>query len=89
MHPLGLHNVTGTGITCCAATTGEMRRLQREAGEREQHSPRSMAGGSPPRSILDFRATASNAGQAQQGQVCMPWTCVLAQLPALIAGYRL
>ena len=79
VHPSGPQHATGTRLTRCPATAGEMRRLQREAGEREQHSPRSMAGGSPPRSILDFRASASNAGQAQQGQVCAPWSCALAQ----------
>lgn len=56
---------------------------------REQHSPSSMAGGSPPRSILDFRASAASAGQAQQGQVCVPWSSALAQLPAPMAGYLL
>ena len=70
--PLGSAMSLIQHITCCAATAGEMRRLQREAGEREQHSPRSMAGGSPPRSILDYKASTSNAKQAQQGQVCMP-----------------
>ena len=74
-------------ITCCAATAGEMRRLQREAGVREQHSPHSMAEGSPPRSILDYKASTSNAGQEQQGQVCLPWSCALALLAAQKAGY--
>ena len=84
--PLVLHHVTDTRITIRAVPAGEMRRLQREAGEREQHSPRSTAGGSPPRSILDFMASASNAAQAQQGQVWVLWSCALAQLPTLMAG---